>query len=252
MPYVPDLGRLPPGCGPRRPPSRSTTTTSTSTGAPSSTASAVAARGPATASPTGTAGGAGRLQHLQGGVGAAGALDQGSVAPGVGHPGGQPAEVDLAALGVQVELARPELDQLGEPAADGEPLDRMALEVAQQPPGEVAHVEHGGVGQARQPLDRALRGRARAAGHVALAGGPGQVDAAVDRVDPGRARVGDHHAGGAEDRQPADDAEPRVPRCRPRSPPRRGSTPRPRRRAARAWRAATAATASASAGGARG
>ena len=36
----------------------------------------------------------------------------------------------------------------------------------------------------------------------------------MDRVDPGRAGIGDHDAGGAEDRQAADDAEPRVQRLR--------------------------------------
>ena len=36
----------------------------------------------------------------------------------------------------------------------------------------------------------------------------------MDRGDPRRAGIGDHHAGGAEDRQPADNAEPRVQRLR--------------------------------------
>ena len=36
------------------------------------------------------------------------------------------------------------------------------------------------------------------------------VDAAMDRVDPGGAAVGHHHAGGAEDGKPADDAQPTV------------------------------------------
>ena len=40
--------------------------------------------------------------------------------------------------------------------------------------------------------------------------GAGDVDAAMDRVDPGRAGIGHDDAGGAEDRQSADDAEPPV------------------------------------------
>ena len=48
-------------------------------------------------------------------------------------------------------------------------------------------------------------------------GDPGRarhIDAAMDRMDPGRAGIGDDNAGGAEDRQPADNAEPRVQRLR--------------------------------------
>ena len=44
------------------------------------------------------------------------------------------------------------------------------------------------------------------------AGGARHVDAAMDRVDPGRAGIGHDDAGGAEDRQSADDAEPPVER----------------------------------------
>ena len=44
------------------------------------------------------------------------------------------------------------------------------------------------------------------------AGGARDIDAAVDRMDPGRAGIGDYDAGGAEDRQAADDAEPAVER----------------------------------------
>ena len=42
------------------------------------------------------------------------------------------------------------------------------------------------------------------------AGGARDVDAAMDRMDPGRAGIGHDDAGGAEDRQSADDAEPPV------------------------------------------
>ena len=56
------------------------------------------------------------------------------------------------------------------------------------------------------------------------------VDAAMDRVDPGRAGIGHDDAGGAEDRQAADDAEPAVERSLGDLLRRRESRSRPRRR----------------------
>ena len=52
--------------------------------------------------------------------------------------------------------------------------------------------------------------RAGRAGDVREARGAGDIDAAMDRMDPGRAGIGHDDAGGAEDRQSADDAEPPV------------------------------------------
>ena len=54
--------------------------------------------------------------------------------------------------------------------------------------------------------------RAGRAGDVGEAGGAGDIDAAVDRVDPGRAGIRHDDAGGAEDREAADDAEPAIER----------------------------------------
>ena len=51
-------------------------------------------------------------------------------------------------------------------------------------------------------------------GDVGEPRGAGDVDAALDRMNPGRARIGHDDAGGAEDRQAADDAEPAVERLR--------------------------------------
>ena len=48
------------------------------------------------------------------------------------------------------------------------------------------------------------------AGDMREARRAGDVDAAMDRMDPGRAGIGHDDAGGAEDRQAADDAEPAV------------------------------------------
>ena len=44
-------------------------------------------------------------------------------------------------------------------------------------------------------------------------GGARDIDAAIDRMDPGRAGIRHDDAGGAEDRQAADDAEPAVERA---------------------------------------
>src|SRR5205085_2853342 len=52
---------------------------------------------------------------------------------------------------------------------------------------------------------------AGAAGDVLMPGRPGDVDAAPDAVDPGRTGVGHHDAGGSEDRDAAQDAQPGIP-----------------------------------------
>ena len=66
------------------------------------------------------------------------------------------------------------------------------------------------VGQPVHFLHGRFGGRAGRARHMGEAGGAGHVDAAMDGVDPGRAGIGHDDAGGAEDRQAADDAEARV------------------------------------------
>ena len=104
-----------------------------------------------------------------------------------------------------------ELGELSESAADGQPRYRMAAQVLEQAAREVPHVEHRGIRQVVQRLDRALGGRAGAARNVRVAGRNRHVDAAMNGVDPGRAGVGNHHAGGAQNRNPADDSQPRVP-----------------------------------------
>ena len=90
---------------------------------------------------------------------------------------------------------------------------RVAAQIFQHAAGEIAHVDQG--------LSRAgRRAPARAFSEVepvapatwVEAAGAGDIDAAMDRVDPGRAGIGNDHARGAEDRQPADDAEPRIER----------------------------------------
>ena len=107
-------------------------------------------------------------------------------------------------------MAGGELGQLGEPAGQGQLRDRMAAQIFERAADEIAHVDEGMLGQIVKQLHRALRGRAGRRGDVALTGGAGDVDAAVDRMDPRGAGIGHDDPGGAEHRQPADDAEPRV------------------------------------------
>ncbi len=90
--------------------------------------------------------------------------------------------------------------------------NRVAAQIFQHPADEIAHVDQRRLGQVVQAGDRRLRGRAGGAGDVVQADGAGDVDAAMDRIDPGGAGIGDDDAGGAQDRQTADDAEATVQR----------------------------------------
>ena len=76
---------------------------------------------------------------------------------------------------------------------------------------EVAHVDQRLERQLIEALHRRLGGRAGRTGNMGEAGGARHIDAAVDRGDPGGAGERLDDAGGAEDRQAALDAEPRVP-----------------------------------------
>src|SRR4051812_36214688 len=112
---------------------------------------------------------------------------------------------------MQVERTLRELRQLAEATGDGELRQRVVAEVFQQTAGKVAHVEQRAVGEAVAPADGLLRYVAGRAGDMLEAGGARHVDAAVNGVDPGGAGIGNDDSRRAEDRQPADDAEPRVP-----------------------------------------
>ena len=107
-----------------------------------------------------------------------------------------------------------ELGDLGDAAGDGDARHGMGAQIFQRAADEIAHVEQRRLRQIVERLHRRLRGAARGAGNMGEPGGARHVDAVMDRGDPRRAGIGDHHAGGAEDRQPADDAEPRVQRLR--------------------------------------
>ena len=88
----------------------------------------------------------------------------------------------------------------------------MAANVLEEPAREVAHVEHRLDGKAVQALHRLLGRAAGAARDVVEAHRARHVHPPVDGVDPRRARVRDDDSGGAEDREPSDNAEARVPR----------------------------------------
>ncbi len=122
---------------------------------------------------------------------------------------GEHAEIDRAAPRMQIEQALRELGHLAEAAGDGDARHRMAAQIFQHAADEIAHVDQRDLGQAVQLLHRRFGRRAGRAGDMGEAGGARHVDAAMDRVDPGRAGIGHDDAGGAEDRQAADDAEPR-------------------------------------------
>ena len=119
--------------------------------------------------------------------------------------------VDPASARMQVEMPGGELGELGEPARYGQPRDRMSgadISVCrrQNRPYRSARGRAGRKVAARRASDVAPV----AAAMCVEPGGAGDVDAALDRMDPGRAGIGHDDPGGAEDRQPADDAEPRV------------------------------------------
>ena len=75
---------------------------------------------------------------------------------------------------------------------------------------EIAHVDQRALGQVVVALDRGFGGRSGCPGDMGQPGRPGDVDPAVDGVDPGGAGIGDDDPGRAEDRQAAEDAEPRI------------------------------------------
>ena len=111
---------------------------------------------------------------------------------------------------MQVEPTLSQLGHLGDGTGHGDARHRMAAQVFQHAAHEVAHVDQRHFGQVVQLLHRDLRGIAGGAGDVIEAQGARHVDAFMDRGDPGRAGIGNDDSGGSQDRQAADDAEPRV------------------------------------------
>ena len=120
------------------------------------------------------------------------------------------AEIDRAAPRMQVEQALGELGHLADAAGDGDARHGVRAQIFEHAADEIAHVDQRGFGKVVQLLHGGLGSRAGRSGDMRKARGAGDVDAAMDRMDPGRAGIGHDDAGGAEDRQSADDAEPPV------------------------------------------
>ena len=125
-------------------------------------------------------------------------------------PRGERGEVDGAALRMEIELALGELGHFRRAAGDGDARDRMRAQIFQQAADEIAHVDQRVVGQPIELADGPLGRVAGRRADMLEAARARHVHAAMDRVNPGRARIGHDDAGGAEDRQAADDAEPPV------------------------------------------
>ena len=111
---------------------------------------------------------------------------------------------------MQVEQALGELGHLADAAGDGDALHGMGAQIFEHAADEIAHVDQRDLGQVVQFLDGRFGRRAGRAGDLREARRAGDIDAAINRMDPGRAGIGHDDAGGAEDRQSADDAEPPV------------------------------------------
>ena len=160
--------------------------------------------------------------------------------------------IDAALPGMEIEMPRGELRQLGEAAGERQPRHRMAAQVFERAADEIAHVDERRLRQVVETLHRLFRGRAGGGGEMLEPRRARDIDAAVDRMDPGGAGIGHDDAGRAEDGEAADDPEPAVERLRrkrlaagdrePSPRDRRGDRARPLRRRpsapARSWHAA--------------
>ena len=111
-------------------------------------------------------------------------------------------------------MALRQLRQLAEAAGKREARHGMAAQVFERAADEIAHVDERRLRQPEEALDGGLRGRAGRRREVIEAGGARHVDAALDGMNPGGAGIGNDDAGGAEDGETADDAEPRIERLR--------------------------------------
>ena len=134
------------------------------------------------------------------------------IAAGLGQALSQPIEIDCPGAGMKIEQTLAQLRDLGDAAGHGDAGQGMAAQIFQHAAGEVPHVDQRVLRQSVQCLDRRLGGRAGRPRDMRKPGGARDVDAPIDTVDPGGAGIRHDDPGGAEDRQPADDAEPRVER----------------------------------------
>ncbi len=139
--------------------------------------------------------------------------DRGGKGGGAAGQRGDCGKIHRPALGMKVEPALRQLGHLRHAAGDGHACNRMRAQVFQHAADEIAHLDQGGFLQPVQLLHRQFGVAPGGAGDVVQADGAGDVYAAMDAVDPGGAGKRNDDAGGAEDRQAADDAEARVQRA---------------------------------------
>ncbi len=121
-------------------------------------------------------------------------------------------EIDRAALRMQIKQALCELGHLREPARNRHLGHGMGAQIFEHPANEIAHIDECGLRQAIELLYRCFRTRAGRARDQGMAGGTRDIDAAANGIDPRRAGIGHDNAGGPEDREASDDAEPQVER----------------------------------------
>ena len=177
---------------------------------PATTRSAVCCAACATASPSAIAFGLRQRKNFRRGIGGDDTCAQSCGAAGRLRQRTEQRAVDDAALGMKIGETLRKLGDLGDAAGDGDARHRMHAQIFEHAADKVAHVDQRNLGQIVELLHRGFRTRAGGAGDVGETGGARDIDAAVNRVDPRRARIRHDDPGGAEDRQPADDAEPSV------------------------------------------
>ncbi len=102
------------------------------------------------------------------------------------------------------------LDQLGPHPGQVDTAKTLAGRGRERIVQVIAHHHQRLLRQGEPPLYRGLGGAAGGEHHLVQAGGPGHPQARLDGVGPGLGRHGPDNAGGAEDGQPADHAQPPV------------------------------------------
>ncbi len=111
---------------------------------------------------------------------------------------------------MQIEVPGCQFAEFAEAAAHAQALDRRALHMLEHRADEVAHFDQRDIRQAVMRAHRVFAGVAGAGREMQVAVRTRDVDALMNRRDIGRARERPHDAGGAENRQAAENAEARV------------------------------------------
>ena len=99
---------------------------------------------------------------------------------GPNGPIAQQAKINLRAFRMQVPRALGKFGELADAAAQREALDGVFCEIFQKPTREIAHIQHGVIGQRMELLDHAFTRRPGASGDMPRAGGNCHINAPVD------------------------------------------------------------------------